>query len=1096
MNSEQYLEAGFDSQTLKMSTIRNILVKHNVEYPSNAKKGELLDILQTSVLDRATKLRKEAKKQKRVKGDGRDIEQMAGTSANNQPGVSTIGLRTRSQTPRTERVRPPMFSTTKQNEEKKSAPIKEEERVVLPKKKKKSVADAPAGAVEKKDKKKLKKSKDKSDIPAKPAKSATTGLKEDRKGISQQQSEPTTPPRATMGNAAEAKRTAGAKRKLSDAEQDTSVDSDDERFFTPAKTVVGDAQRQRIARRRAIKQQRKDDVARGSDSEAQTPRRKKETVVAGHRGAKSQGPVNFSDENPFQSSPETARKRRRRVEATSEGGGPATPMSALRKSQTSGLTFKVALPRTSREEEPSTAEDLHQESGLEASDSAMMEEDTPEPLEMSEPLAMPEQRQTVSDLVAKYQKQAPTGAMSPRSPTVRIRDGLKRQQQQQQHTAVASDTEPLKAEEKPVVDANQNEVAAPRRTEEATRARFTMTPDALRQMAARGARGAADHAPPAHEPRRKTMAAAVLPPIAPGIPAARSDKQPFHYAAQPHERIVATQQAPIDQAEAQELQRRRVATLRQHVESARADDARRTHSRRSSVASIASSVGEERGIPAIPAGSPATAPHGRSAKGTPWTARVLWAAAAGAVALVWHAHAQFAVGFGSARSDYAPLAPPADSALAFPEPPAASDAPLAERVKYYALYARAAFLAPAPLDCPAHADCVPYAPIPPAYATPAAVADPAVRDQWLVPVVDRAAPAGTRNEQRVAVVQCDTGHVLQFPPLASWLLPRVPACVRDVSTELRVAQLVDAMSDECGAVRGRAQCEQTLMQQARDLLVRGELGRLTQAGEGDSVESEDEAEEIERLGLSTADLRTAMWRRKSPRLTDAEFDELFRRAVEQLAEKEELVSNFVIAYEGEDESGETTYFVSRHPQYPPLCYVRRLLLSAVLGNLTGVLAMVAVGVAAYVAARRYAAHRAEVVAADALVGSALQRLKRQARRHYLDPALSPSPAIPSLQLRDLLLLASSTPTPASPMGSPLMTPTSDHTSSSVAAVAYFDPRARNSVWERVRSVVERNANVRCRTTAVRGEPMRVWEWIGPLEDDDADVLFSPLGSPQ
>ncbi|KAJ2799292.1 inner nuclear membrane protein enriched at telomere/subtelomere region [Coemansia guatemalensis] len=1079
-----------------MSAIRNILVKHNVEYPSNAKKGELLDILQTSVLDRATKLRKEAKKQKRVKGDGRDIEQMAGASASNQPGVSTIGSRTRSQTPRTERMRPPMFPTIEKNEEKESAPAKEEqERVVLPKKKKKSTTDSSVAA-EKKDKKKLKKPKDKSGDAAKPGKSASAEAKDDRKA-KRQQSEPMTPPRATMGNAAEAKRTAGAKRKLSDAEQDTSMDSDDERFFTPAKAAVGDVQRQRIARRRAIKQQRKDDAEHDSDSDTQTPRRNKATVVAGHRGGQSQGPANFSDENPFQSSPETARKRRRRVEAAAEGGGPTTPMSALRKSQTSGVTFKVSLPRTSREEQPSA--ELRQESEPEASDSAMMEEDTPEPLTMSEPLEMPEQRQRVSDLVAKYQRQTPASASPPRSPTVRIRDGLKRQQQQR--PAEASDAEPPKAAEKPAVKVEQKEAAAPRRTEEAPRGRFTMTPDALRQLAAGGAQGAAGHAPPPHEPRRRTMATGALPPIAPGIPAARSDKQPFHYVAQrtqPHERIAAAQPAAAtDQAEAQELQRRRVATLRQHVEGARAEEARRTHSRRSSVASIASSVGEERGIPAIPAGAPAAAPRGRSAKGAaPWTVRVLWAAAAGAAALVWHAHAQFAVGFGSARSDYAPLAPPADSALAFPEPPVASDAPLAERVQYYAQYARAAFLAPAPLDCPAHADCVPYAPIPPAYATPAAVADAAARDKWLVPVVDRAAPAGTRNEQHVAVVQCDAGHVLQFPPLASWLLPRVPACVRDVSTELRVAQLVSAMADECGAARGRAQCEQTLLQQARDLLVRGGLGRLTQGAEGSAVESEDEAEEIERLGLSTADLRAAMWRRKSPRLTDAEFDELFRRAADELAEKEDLVANFVLAYEDEDESGETTYFVSRHPQYPPLCYARRLLLSAVLGNLTGVLAMVAVGVAAYVAARRYAAHRAEVVAADALVGSALHRLKRQARRHYLDPALSPSPAIPSLQLRDLLLLASSTPTLQSPLGSPLMTPVRDHAPAPAAAATYFDPRARNSVWERVRSVVERNANVRCRTTAVRGEPMRVWEWIGPLEDDDADVLFSPLGSPQ
>ncbi|KAJ1935056.1 inner nuclear membrane protein enriched at telomere/subtelomere region, partial [Kickxella alabastrina] len=129
---------------------------------------------------------------------------------------------------------------------------------------------------------------------------------------------------------------------------------------------------------------------------------------------------------------------------------------------------------------------------------------------------------------------------------------------------------------------------------------------------------------------------------------------------------------------------------------------------------------------------------------------------------------------------------------------------------------------------------------------------------------------------------------------------------------------------------------------------------------------------------------------------------------------------------------------------------------------------------------------------------------RQARRHYLDPALSPSPAIPSLQLRDLLLLSSGSPPPSS-NGDRLAEPSaqqsrsrSRHRESLVASpVAYYDPRARASVWERVRRVVERNANVRCRTTAVRGEPMRVWEWIGPLEEEDDDDLFnSPFSSPQ
>ncbi|KAJ1795576.1 inner nuclear membrane protein enriched at telomere/subtelomere region [Coemansia sp. RSA 2599] len=139
-----------------------------------------------------------------------------------------------------------------------------------------------------------------------------------------------------------------------------------------------------------------------------------------------------------------------------------------------------------------------------------------------------------------------------------------------------------------------------------------------------------------------------------------------------------------------------------------------------------------------------------------------------------------------------------------------------------------------------------------------------------------------------------------------------------------------------------------------------------------------------------------------------------------------------------------------------------------------------------IGSRRYAGYRAEVRAADALVLSALERLKRQARRHYVDPAISPSPAIPSLQLRDLLLLSSA---------SPSSTPAEGGADSAGGRSGYYDPRARASVWERVRKVVERNANVRCRTTAVRGEPMRVWEWIGPLDDDADDEAAAAFGSP-
>ncbi|KAJ1784220.1 hypothetical protein LPJ59_006402, partial [Coemansia sp. RSA 2399] len=471
-----------------------------------------------------------------------------------------------------------------------------------------------------------------------------------------------------------------------------------------------------------------------------------------------------------------------------------------------------------------------------------------------------------------------------------------------------------------------------------------------------------------------------------------------------------------------------------------------------------------------------------------WITRVLAWVVLSASLLVWRTHEQFAIGFGSTRSELAPLAPPLGSVLAQPQPIDMETAPPVDRLLYYAKYARATYLAPSPLPCPEHAECVPYTPIPPTHASQnqqQADGGSAARDQWIVPVADSSAKEGMPKEQRIGVVQCDAGYVLQFPPLSTRVYPMVPECIRDLSTEHRVKQLVAAMLRECSIRRGRAQCDMSLYEQARQLVAKSPIWPLAQRQQqqqqqhASSPDQDDEADEIERMGLSVPELRAAMWKRKSPRLSDDEFDALFRLAMDELIGSTSDIAHYVLEFDDEDNKGgseEVQYFVSKTPEFTPICYIRRAVLHLVLGNAVGLASLIALSVAAYVASRRFAAHRAEIGAADALVVSALARLKRQARRHYIDPGLSPAPAIPSLQLRDMLLLSAS---------------------GDASGSAYYDPRARTGVWERVRKVVERSANVRCRTTAVRGEPMRVWEWIGPLEDDDAedDALFTPLASP-
>ncbi|KAJ2816212.1 inner nuclear membrane protein enriched at telomere/subtelomere region, partial [Coemansia furcata] len=497
-----------------------------------------------------------------------------------------------------------------------------------------------------------------------------------------------------------------------------------------------------------------------------------------------------------------------------------------------------------------------------------------------------------------------------------------------------------------------------------------------------------------------------------------------------------------------------------HVEGAREG----RHSRRSSVAST---ISEARGATGIPSramargGSPAQFKRRRRGGGT-LRAVASWVGVAAAALAAWRTHEQWALGFGNARAELAFQAPPAGSVLAVPDAPPPAGSAVGDQIRYWAQYARAAVVAE-PLSCPEHAECAPFVPL---HAWRAAVPGP--RDQWVV--------AAANQQQRAVAVQCDAGHVISFPALAPRWVPRVPACVRDASAELRVRVLADALVAECAAHRGRVQCAGSVADHARALLARW-VG--SSAGSADSAQL-DEADEVERLGVSVADLRSAV----RPLVVADDFDALFVRAVDELArERGDDVSHVVVEYEDDGDGAETAYFVARTAAMPLGCRARTVAVEAVLGNLPSVLGAVGLAVVALVVSRRVAARRAERRAADVLVGAALRRLKRQARRHYLDPALSPAPGIPSLQLRDLLLLAGGGAGPGSQ-------PETPEDGGASAPAVYYDPRARAGVWDRVRAVVERSANVRCRTTAVRGEPMRVWEWIGPLEDDDDDDLGS------
>lgn len=79
MDNLEYLLPGYDLSRNTVPQLRNILVAHSVDYPSGAKKGELIEIIQDEILPQAQKL---LKAQARVKRTSRGITDVPSSQEN------------------------------------------------------------------------------------------------------------------------------------------------------------------------------------------------------------------------------------------------------------------------------------------------------------------------------------------------------------------------------------------------------------------------------------------------------------------------------------------------------------------------------------------------------------------------------------------------------------------------------------------------------------------------------------------------------------------------------------------------------------------------------------------------------------------------------------------------------------------------------------------------------------------------------------------------------------------------------------------------------------------------------------------------------
>ncbi|SZF03083.1 unnamed protein product [Blumeria hordei] len=273
--------------------------------------------------------------------------------------------------------------------------------------------------------------------------------------------------------------------------------------------------------------------------------------------------------------------------------------------------------------------------------------------------------------------------------------------------------------------------------------------------------------------------------------------------------------------------------------------------------------------------------------------------------------------------------------------------------------------------------------------------------------------------------QCEHDYILKLHPLSfSGLIPLVPTCEPDGIKVRKVKAVADRAIDELRERRAKYEC--------------GELKDNTGVPE---TSAEIDAEELKKLMSSK--------RRKG--MSEAEFEDLWAGGLLEVLGRDEISST-------SDESQEV------HIKLSSTSLTRLSLVCALRRSVRNTLAQycfpiggIVVSILLLVYCRKVITSMHKINAAiPNLVSVTLNRLAIQAALHQNDRGVDRWISIG--QLRDDVLR-------------------DEHQVSK-----------RESIWRKVRAVVETNCNVRASQKEDRnGEVSRVWEWIGALENVESDI---------
>ncbi|EEP76183.1 conserved hypothetical protein [Uncinocarpus reesii 1704] len=273
---------------------------------------------------------------------------------------------------------------------------------------------------------------------------------------------------------------------------------------------------------------------------------------------------------------------------------------------------------------------------------------------------------------------------------------------------------------------------------------------------------------------------------------------------------------------------------------------------------------------------------------------------------------------------------------------------------------------------------------------------------------------------------CEQDFVLKPHPLSlGGLIPLPPTCEPDSDKLRRVKVVSDKAVEELRVQRAKYEC--------------GEANK-------------DGSKKVTSPRMTAAELKQRVSKSKRKGMSDEEFEELWKGALGEIAGREEVTAKT----QGPSSSPIITFSSSSLAKLSLPCAAKRHLRLSLLAYRLPILILVLLASILSYTRAQILAKRSDAARVPSLVSMTLDRLATQAALHARGEALEPW--ISAGQLRDDVLRDE------------------------------LRRSRREHLWNRVKRIVEGNANVRASVREGRGgDVSRVWEWIGGIRAIGGDL---------